>query len=178
MYSQQPAAILRIFPDDPRTTRIISSNPVIILNKTHVIRDRREDRVRHASVRFASKKLNSGTHKRRRRTARMRRGQAAAREPAAQINVAQAIVGLRGLRVAVEVSAAPPPPPQCLPVVPAGSVHAASFDRRARPPLFCRCERQLQLQLSRTPANPDRLFYSCSNRSCRSNTFVWAQQSR
>jgi hypothetical protein len=111
----------------------------------------------------------------------MRRGGAA---QAAPIDVEQAIAGLQGLRVAVVVSApAPLPPPRLIPAASplppaaasASELSAASCDRRSRPPLFCRCERELQLQLSRTPANPDRLFYSCNNRSCRSNTFVWAE---
>ena len=109
----------------------------------------------------------------------MRRGGAAQ-----AADVEQAIAGLQGLRVAVVVIAAAPPPPQCLPAAalsPAAlAAPAASCDLACvhRPPLLCRCERQLQLQLSRTSANPNRLFYSCSNRSCRSNTFVWAEPSR
>ena len=130
-------------------------------------------RIAYGSPRFAarSKILNCSRHTRRRRTAGMRQGQAA---QAAQTDVAQAIAGLQGLRVDVVVSAPAPPPPHCLPAAAAlspaalspAAVSAASCDRPSRPPLLCRCERQLQLQLSRTPANPDRLFYSCSNRSC------------
>ena len=83
--------------------------------------------------------------------------------------VAQDIAGLRGLHLAVVFGADSPPP---APPAHEPATGAQSPLSGGRPALFCRCERQL----SRTPANPDWLFYSCSSRTFRSNTFVWAEQ--